>query len=328
MRSTAALRRQVLPSPAGSASFADDVREGFAERPRRVPPRWFYDPLGSALFDAITRLPWYPVSRSEKRLLARACPQLRALRTSTSCVVEMGCGNGEKLDVVLDALADGRPLDVSLVDVSDDALAASALRACSHPGVAVETVEATYAEGLALALTERPREGRALVLFLGSNLGNFEPEDAADLLHAVRAALRPGDRLLLGADLRKDDAGVLAAYDDPLGVTAAFDLNLLARMNRELGADFDLGAWAHRAVWNAGENRVEMHLVSLRDQHVSIPAADVSTRIHAGETIFTEASYKYPLDVLVASLGAVGFTLRNPWVDPETRVALLLFEAA
>jgi dimethylhistidine N-methyltransferase len=240
----------------------------------------------------------------------------------------MGCGNGEKLDIVLDALADGRPLEVSLVDVSDDALAASALRARSHPGVAVETVEATYAEGLALALSERPRDGRALVLFLGSNLGNFEPRDAADLLHAVRAALRPGDRLLLGADLRKDGPDVVAAYDDPLGVTAAFDLNLLARMNRELGADFDLGAWAHRAVWNADENRVEMHLVSRRDQHVSIPAAGVSTRIHAGETIFTEASYKYPLDVLVASLGALGFTLRYPWVDSETHVALLLFEAA
>ena len=144
----------------------------------------------------------------------------------------------------------------------------------------------------------------------------------------MRASLRPGDRLLLGADLRKSDPAVVVAYDDPLGVTAAFNRNLLVRMNRELGADFDLAAWDHRAVWNADANRIEMHLVSRREQHVSIPAAGVSTRFHAGEVIFTEASYKYPLDVLVASLGAVGFVLRSPWVDPETRYALLLVEAA
>lgn len=329
MRSTSAVRRPVLPAlETETASFADDVRRGFAERPRRVPPRWLYDALGSALFDAITRLPWYPISRAEKRLLAGARPGLKALRGSTACVVEMGCGNGEKLSLVLDAVAHGRALHVSLVDVSEEALAASASRALAHPGVSVETVEATFIEGLGRALSGRPREGRALVLFLGSNLGNFEPEDAADFLHAVRGSLRPGDRLLLGADLRKSDPAAVAAYDDPLGVTAAFNRNLLVRMNRELGADFDLAAWGHRAVWNADANRIEMHLVSLREQHVSIPAAGVSTRFHANEAIFTEASYKYPLDVLVASLGAVGFVLRSPWVDPETRVALLLFEAA
>jgi dimethylhistidine N-methyltransferase len=329
MKSTSALRSPALPAlETETTSFAEDVRRGFAERPRRVPPRWFYDALGSALFDAITRLPWYPISRSEKRLLAGARPELKVLRGSTARVVEMGCGNGEKLSLVLDAVADGRPLEVALVDVSAEALAASASRALAHPGVTVRTLSATYAEGLARALEGRDRDGRALVLFLGSNLGNFEPEDAADFLHAVRAALRPGDRLLLGAELRTGDPSVVVAYDDPLGVTAAFNRNLLVRMNRELGADFDLAAWDHRAVWNAGANRVEMHLVSRREQHVSIPAAGVSTRVHAGEAIFTEASYKYPLDVLVASLGAVGFVLRIPWVDAETRVALLLFEAA
>ena len=182
-----------------------------------------------------------------------------------------------------------------------------------HPGVDRRDGRGHVRRGpRSRALRERPREGRALVLFLGSNIGNFEPEDAADFLHAVRAALRPGDRLLLGADLRKNDADVVVAYDDPLGVTAAFNRNLLVRMNRELGADFDLAAWDHRALWNAEADRVEMHLVSRRPQHVSIPAAGVSARFHAGESIFTEASYKYPLDVLVASLGAVGF------VPPES----------
>jgi dimethylhistidine N-methyltransferase len=326
MKSSSA-RQPVRQAASEAPTFAEDVRQGFSERPRRVSPRWFYDPLGSALFDAITRLPWYPITSSEKRLLTGACPELKVLRGSTAFVVEMGCGNGEKLDIVLDALADGRSLGVALVDVSSEALAATAVRARTHPGVSVETVEATYVEGLGRALAGRPREGRALVLFLGSNLGNFEPGDAAEFLHAVRSELRPGDRLLLGADLRKPDASAVVAYDDPLGVTACFNRNVLQRMNRELGADFDLSAWRHSAVWNGDANRIEMYLVSTREQHVSIPAAGVSTRFHAGEAIFTEASYKYPLDVLVASLGAVGFALKSPWLDPETRYALLLFEA-
>lgn len=308
-------------------SFASDVRQGFAERPPRIPPRWFYDALGSALFDAITLLPWYRIAQAEKRLLREACPALHALRRSTAGLVELGSGNGEKLDLVLGALADGQRLDVGLVDVSPAALAAASLRAEAHAGVVVARVEATYAEGLVRALAGRPAGGGALVLFLGSNLGNLGPEETADFLSGVRAALRPADRLLLGADLVKPEEELLLAYADPVGVTAAFNRNLLERMNRELGADFDLGLWDHRAVWNAGESRVEMHLVSRAEQVVTIPAAGVAAPFRTGESIFTEASYKYTPAALAATLRAAGFVETRSWTDDAARYALVLFEA-
>ena len=309
-------------------SFASDVRQGFAERPPRIPPRWFYDALGSALFDAITHLPWYRITQAEKRLLREACPELRALRRSTARLVELGSGNGEKLDLVLGALADGQRLDVGLVDVSPAALAAAGLRAEAHAGVVVASVEATYADGLARALAGRPADGGALVLFLGSNLGNLDPQETGEFLRGVRGALRPADRLLLGADLVKPEEDLLLAYEDPVGVTAAFNRNLLERMNRELGADFDLGLWDHRAVWNTGESRVEMHLVSRAEQLVTIPAAGVAAPFRTGETIFTEASYKYTPDALAATLGAAGFVETRSWTDDAARYALVLFEAA
>lgn len=309
-------------------SFASDVREGFSEDPRRVPPRWFYDALGSALFDAITRLPWYRITQAEKTLLALAHSELRAHRDRTSYVVEMGSGSGEKLDLVLAALAvEGHRLDVGLVDVSPEALAAARRKVESRPGVVVSCFEAPYAEGLARAMADRPRTGETLVLFLGSNLGNLDPGEASAFLRGVRAALRPGDRLLLGADAPKPQAELLLAYDDPVGVTAAFNRNLLQRMNRELGADFDLTAWEHRALWNAAESRIEMHLVSRGDQLVTIPAAGVRVRFRDGEALFTEASYKYAPDLLVATVGAAGFVERTPWIDGASRYALVLFEA-
>lgn len=308
-------------------SFADDVRRAFAERPPRIPPRWFYDALGSALFDAITELPWYRITQTEKRLLAGACGELRALGPAPACVAEMGSGNGEKLDILLAALAGtGRPLDVRLVDVSPQALAAARRRAEAHPGVAASCFEATYVEGLARAMAGRPPGGSALVLFLGSNLGNLDPEETAEFLRGVRRALLPGDRFLLGADLVKPEKDLLLAYDDPVGVTAAFNRNLLLRMNRELGADFDLAAWGHRAVWNAAESRVEMHLVARSEQLVTIPDADVAARFRTGETIFTEASCKYDPGLLAASVGAAGFAPVTSWTDEAARYALALFE--
>lgn len=308
-------------------SFASDVRRGFAECPRRLPPHWFYDALGSALFEAITRLPWYRIASAEKGLLAAARGDLRAL-AGVTLLAEMGAGNGEKLDLVLDALASGgRRLDVGLVDVSPAALAAARRRAEAHPGVRAACVEATYLEGLVRTMAGRPESGAALVLFLGSNLGNLDPPETREFLRGVRSALAPGDRLLLGADLVKPEGDLLLAYDDPLGVTAAFDRNVLARMNRELGADFDLAQWDHRAVWNAGESRVEMHLVSRSDQSVTIPAADVVAFFRTGETIFTEASYKYAPERLAGTVGAAGFAEARRWTDGEARFALFLFEA-
>lgn len=308
-------------------SFAADVRRGLSERPRRLDPKWFYDALGSALFDAITRLPWYRISTAEKALLRTACAPLRAIAGKTTLVIEMGTGGGEKLDLVLASLATGRKIDVALVDVSQAALDEASRRAEARPGVTATCVNATYLEGLAQATADRPRGGQALVLFLGSNLGNMDPREASDFLRGVRASLRPGDLFLIGADLVKPVDELLVAYDDPLGVTAAFDKNVLARMNRELGADFDLDQWEHRAVWNGGESRIEMHLESRKAQTVSIPGAGVTASFRAGETIHTESSYKYAPDLFVAAVGAAGFVERIPWADAASRYALVLFEA-
>ncbi len=308
-------------------TFGDEVRRGLSERPRRLDPKWLYDPLGSALFDAITRLPWYRISTAEKALLKEACAPLRSIAGKATLVVEMGTGGGEKLDLVLASVATGKKLEVALVDVSQAALDEARRRAEARPGVTATCMPATYLEGLARATESRPRGGQALVLFLGSNVGNMDPREASEFLRGVRAALRPGDLFLIGADLVKPVDELLLAYDDPLGVTAAFDKNVLARMNRELGADFDLSAWDHRAVWNGGESRIEMHLVSRAAQSVSIPGAGVSAAFRAGETIHTESSYKYAPDLFVAAVGAAGFAERVPWTDAAARYALVLFEA-
>ena len=186
---------------------------------------------------------------------------------------------------------------------------------------------ATYEEGLRHASQERPARGPLLVLFLGSNIGNFDTPAAQGFLAEIRAALRPGDALLLGADLVKPEKDLLLAYDDPLGVTAAFNKNLLVRINRELLADFDLESFVHRAVWNSEQRRVEMHLVSQKDQVVSIPRADCSVRFAAGEPIWTESSYKFTPEEVHALGGAAGFRSRDQWIDPDARFALTLFVA-
>ncbi|HEX5855204.1 MAG TPA: L-histidine N(alpha)-methyltransferase, partial [Thermoanaerobaculia bacterium] len=276
-------------------SFASDVRRGLGTKPYRLPPHWFYDELGSRLFDAICLLPWYRITRVERRLLRRAARAM-ARGPRPAFVAELGPGNGEKLTLFLEDLG-GAPR-VLLVDISPEALAASTARLAKAGFGRVAAVRGTYEEGLMRIGRERPKRGPALVLFLGSNVGNFEPPRAARFLRDVRSALEPGDGLLLGADLVKPERDLLLAYDDPLGVTAAFNRNVLARMNRDLGADFDLRSFAHRAAWNAEEGRVEMFLVSRRAQTVRIPEARLEVPFRKGEAIFTEASYKYDSDDL------------------------------
>ena len=274
--------------------FGRDVRDGLQESPRRIPPRWFYDDLGSALFDAICRLPWYEVTRAETRLLRQHAADVVAA-ARPDCVVELGPGNGEKIAIVARELAAlGRPVGLHLVDVSPAALDAASRMLAKIPGARVTTDVASYQEGLARLSRKRAAIGRALVAFLGSNLGNFDASDAARLLTQIRGALRPGDALLLGLDLVKPPERLALAYDDPLGVTAAFNLNLLVRMNRELGATFRVEAFAHRATWSPSERRVEMHLVSLARQTADIPGADCRVDLVEGETIWTESSYKLP----------------------------------
>jgi dimethylhistidine N-methyltransferase len=243
-------------------------------------------------------------------------------------VVELGSGSGEKLALVVEALrARRKTVDVHVVDLSATAVAASLDRLAKIPGVKAKGHRATYEKGLLEAARAPGGRGECLVLFLGSNIGNFNPEEATRLLGTVRRGLRPGDALLLGTDLVKPERELLAAYDDPLGLTAAFNLNLLLRLNRELGADFDLSAWAHRAVWNAGARRVEMHLVSLTDQCVRIPGARVVADFAAGETFWTESSYKYEPEGVDRITTDAGFRRERRWLDHDARFALTLCRA-
>ncbi len=242
--------------------------------------------------------------------------------------VELGCGSGEKLAVLAERLRHRRKrVLVHLIDISPDALELSerTLGALEH--VSVVGHRATYEEGLRHAAAERPAAGTMLVLFLGSNIGNFDRPAADEFLAGIRGALRPGDALLLGTDLVKPEAALLLAYDDPLGVTAAFNKNLLARMNTELLADFDLAAFAHRAAWNPVEGRVEMHLVSLSAQTVRIPRARCEIAFARGEHIWTESSYKYDAEGVVRLGAAAGFRLQQQWIETDARFALTLFVA-
>ncbi|HEX7127606.1 MAG TPA: L-histidine N(alpha)-methyltransferase [Thermodesulfobacteriota bacterium] len=324
----------VVPRPgdAGDApeerhAFGRDVRRDLGSRPKRLQSRYLYDALGSRLFDAICCLPWYHITRAETRLLTRHVPAALARLGHCDTLADLGPGSGEKTAIVVEAnRGRGRALEVHLVDVSAGALAAAAERLARFDDVSVVPHRATYACAMR-EVPSRPAGDRTLVLFLGSNVGNFEPPDALALLRVIREGLRPGDGLLLGADLVKPEAELRIAYDDPLGLTAAFNKNLLVRINAELGGDFALDAFEHRAVWNASHSRVEMHLVSRQRQRVSVPGAGGSFAFEPGETIWTESSYKYQPDELVALGRAAGFEGEAQWVDPDARFALSLFRA-
>lgn len=313
------------------AEFATDVRRDLTLAPRQLQSKYLYDALGSSLFEAICRLPWYRITRAETRLLASHGGDIvDALgERSGSTIVELGCGSGEKLLLLAEALqAQGRSARVHLIDISSQALEQSEQRLNGLRHVSVVGHQSTYEEGLRRAVAARTGRSPMLVLLLGSNIGNFDTPAAAAFLARIRSALAPGDLLLLGADLVKPEAELQLAYDDPLGVTAAFNMNLLVRINRELGGNFDLAGFRHRAVWNAEHNRIEMHLVSLRDQWVRIPAADLQLPFRRGEWIWTESSYKYSVDQ-IADMGAdAEFATRDQWVDERARFALTLFAAS
>ena len=307
--------------------FADEVRHYLTQPQRQLPSRWFYDDLGSALFEAICRLPWYPLTRAEMRLLDRHARDI--VDPGVRTIVELGPGSGAKLSSLVGGAGDRRgPLDLHLVDVSASALTQAARTLEKHRDVRVVGHQAPYEAGLREFKRARSAPGRRLALFLGSNIGNFDPPGRDAFLGSVRSALDRGDAFLLGADLVKPERELLLAYDDPLGVTAAFNLNLLARINRELEGDFDLGAFSHRAVWNEERSRVEMHLRSERPQRVSIRGADLSFVMRAGETIWTESSYKYRPAEIAERLRRAGFAVREPWIDEADRFALTLAVAA
>jgi dimethylhistidine N-methyltransferase len=332
-------------------TFADDVEYYLSLSPRQLPSQYLYDELGSALFEAICKLPWYPITRTEQRLLvSRACDIMACLDGDAddvplSTLVELGPGSGEKLMTLLDAFAARRTsmhagsahdrarhaIVVHLVDISASALEATSRAVEAHTDVAIVTHQATYEAGLAEIAAEISDgvrlTGRTLALFLGSNIGNFDPPGAHAFLRNIRAALSPGDALLVGADLVKSERDLLLAYDDPLGVTAAFNRNLLVRANRDLGADFDIEAFTHRAVWNPNASRIEMHLVSARRQRVRIPESRLDITFEAGETIWTESSYKYRPADIIGMLERAGFKRWEQYLDGRRTFALTLVEA-
>lgn len=307
-------------------AFADDVRFYLQLQPRQLPSRFLYDTLGSTLFDAICHLPWYRITRAELQLLQRHAGTIGQQLGEGARVVELGCGNGEKLAALL---MHGGITDVhaDLIDLSEAALRRSVQTLATIEGaqVRVATHQATYEDGL-LALPAA-RVQPTLVAFLGSNIGNFDPPGAAAFLDLIRAALQRRDYLLLGVDLVKPERDLLLAYDDPLGLTAAFNKNLLLRLNTQLNADFQLDRFAHRAVWNRDASRVEMHLVSLEEQGVHVERSDLRFRLEEGETIWTESSYKYEPAGIRDLAQRAGFAQRNQWIDEPAQFALTLFQA-
>jgi dimethylhistidine N-methyltransferase len=309
-----------MPTPPSAArvesaideEFAAAVRRGLTLPQKQLEPLYFYDALGSALFDAITRLPEYTITRAELELLGKRGSEMLATLGGAPEFIELGPGNGEKLERLLAACA-GRKR-VHLIDISTTALQSAETRLHERGDVEATTFAGTFADGLQAL----PHGGGCrLVLFLGSSLGNFAPTEAAAFLLRIRESLEPGDALLLGVDLVKPEPALLAAYDDPLGVTAAFNKNLLARINRELGADFDLLGFDHRALWNAAASRVEMHLVSLVEQCVSIRFTDQRFAFRAGETIWTESSHKYEPAGIASVVQQARFHVAAQWLNEE-----------
>jgi L-histidine N-alpha-methyltransferase len=321
------LHHGVAEQPAAT-EFGEDVADYLTRSPRQLPSRYLYDALGSALFDAICQLPWYAITRAEMRLLQKHGHEILTRLGTVSSIVELGSGSGAKLRMLLDLdSAPAYPLEIHLIDVSEAALTAAAHILASLEHVEVVTHQASYEKGLQRSAHAR-RGGRRLALFLGSNIGNFDSPGANALIRAIRGALVPGDALLLGTDLIKPERQLLLAYDDPLGVTAAFNRNLLVRINRELGGDFTLDEFEHRAVWNGDHSRVEMHLVARRAQRVRIPAAALDIEIAAGEPIWTESSYKFRAQDVVSLLERTGFRQVDQWIDNADQFALTLVQAA
>ena len=295
--------------------FASDVRRDLSKTPQReLHSKYLYDAVGTALFEVITLLPEYGLTRADDRLIKANAAEIVGRLPAPPIVAELGSGSGRKTRWILEALARRAYVLYYPIDVS-----ASALHACRNElgtidSVHIVEIEGAYIDGLA-EVTKRRSGEPLLVLFLGSTIGNFERGPAEQFLRQIRALLVPGDALLLGTDLVKPLSQILPAYDDPIGVTAAFNLNLLARINRELGGDFDPRRFRHQARYNQLEQRVEIHLLSLVSQTVRIPAADFEFTLRAGETIWTESSHKFVLDEIPELARKTGFLSVGQWVD-------------
>jgi L-histidine Nalpha-methyltransferase len=300
------------------SEFADDVRESLTKTGQKeLPSKYLYDEVGSALFETICVLPEYGLTRADARLLETYARQIVSRLPSPIQVAELGSGSGKKTRWILEALSRRQRTYYYPIEISPSALAACEKELGQIDLVSIVGYEQPYLEGLRAVAERREEDDHLLVLFLGSTIGNFDREAGEGFLREVRSALQPGDALLLGTDLEKSVAVQLLAYDDPAGVTAAFNLNLLARINRELGANFDLSSFRHEARWNTGERRIEMHLRSTRRQLVEIPMAGLGVMMEADETIWTESSHKYRPREVVAMAERTGFRCDGQWIDEE-----------
>ena len=314
-----------LESDAAATALAADVHAGLGATPKTLPPKWFYDDRGSELFDAITRLPEYYPTRTERSILDAHAADIAA-RTGADTLVELGSGTSEKTRLLLDALTTAGTLERFVpFDVSEQTLrdAADAV-AGEYDGVAVHAVVGDFEQHL----DRIPGGGRRLVAFLGSTIGNLTPAMRARFLDDLAAGLAPGDALLLGTDLVKNPSRLVAAYDDAAGVTAEFNRNVLHVIDRELDADFDPDAFAHVAIWDTEREWIEMRLRAERAQHVTIAALDLTVDFAAGEELRTEISAKFRREGVVAELAAAGFELREWWTDPAGDFALSLATVA
>ncbi len=307
-----------LAHTSGVDSFADDVRAGLKGKKKSLPPKYFYDDLGSQLFVAICRLPEYYLTRAESEILRNHSEEIAASICGPVRLIELGSGSAEKTRYLIDALlARQTLLHYKPVDISPASIEESSRELLkSYPRLRITAYAADYFTALR-AMMEEPsaKDERAMALFLGSNIGNFEMDEARVFLRAVRSVLDRGDGLLIGADLKKSSDVLVPAYDDPLGVTAAFNINLLGRINRELGGEFDLKKFEHRARYNESEGRMEMYLVSRERQTIAIRSLDVEIHFEEGETIHTENSYKYDTDQLTSLARESGFALERTWTD-------------
>jgi L-histidine Nalpha-methyltransferase len=310
-----------LPADFFDTALRADALRGLRAQPRWLPPKWFYDTRGSELFEQITRLPEYYPTRAEREILTARASEIAAA-AGADTLVELGSGSSAKTRLLLDALDHAGTLRRYVpVDVSESALeAASGTLLGAYPDLEVHAVVADFTEHLALL----PAGTRNLTAFLGGTLGNLEPDERARFLAEVRAGLGRGDTFLLGADLVKDPAVLVAAYDDSAGVTAEFNRNVLHVLNRELGADFEPAAFRHVARWNADQEWIEMWLRSERAQTVKLPALDLALDFAAGEELRTEISAKFRREGVAAELAAAGFALRHWWTDEAGRFALSL----
>jgi dimethylhistidine N-methyltransferase len=296
------------------SQFAQDVHAGLTRTPQKtLPCSYFYDEVGSALFEAITCLAEYGLTRADARVLCAHGEQIAAHFPGDVVVAELGSGSGVKTRHILERLRKRQPVVYYPIDVS-----ASSLSRCAQElgkFGAVHPLEADYLDGLNIVAAHRASRQTLLVLFLGSTIGNFEPAAATDFLYEIRRRLSPGDALLLGADMVKPVDVMIRAYDDDAGVTAAFNLNLLSRINRELDADFEMRLFEHLARYDAEAQRIEMHLRSCRRQTVTIRKADLVVEFSTGETIHTESCHKFQVRQISDMARVAGFHLESSWAD-------------